>query len=88
MDHNQVLLCRLMLSTSDIDRMCGLAREAGALGAKLTGAGGGGSVVALVSSAASAESVLSAWKAAGYRAFATAVVAEARSRACETEAVP
>ena len=48
MDLNQVLLSGLMVSTEEIETMCRLARESGALGAKLTGSGGGGCVVALV----------------------------------------
>src|SRR5581483_11517205 len=63
MDLNQMLLSGLFVSTSEIERMCALARDAGALGAKLTGAGGGGSVVALVPSAAVSEAVLAAWTA-------------------------
>jgi mevalonate kinase len=73
MDLNQMLLSGLFVSTEEIERMCGLARESGALGAKLTGAGGGGCVVALVSGAAAAEPVLAAWRAAGFQGFATRV---------------
>jgi mevalonate kinase len=47
MDLNQMLLAGLMVSTEGIERVCDIARKAGALGAKLTGAGGGGVVVAL-----------------------------------------
>lgn len=47
MDFNHMLLAGWMLSTEDIETACKLAREAGALGAKLTGAGGGGCIVAL-----------------------------------------
>ena len=47
MDLNQMLLSGLMVSTEAIERACASARRAGALGAKLTGAGGGGCVVAL-----------------------------------------
>jgi len=47
MDLNQMLLAGLMVSTEDIERTCDIVRRAGALGAKLTGAGGGGVVVAL-----------------------------------------
>src|SRR6187551_3199247 len=47
MNYNQMLLSGLFLSTPEIERACAIAREAGALGAKLTGAGGGGAVIAL-----------------------------------------
>jgi hydroxymethylglutaryl-CoA reductase len=41
------LLNAIQVSTPDIERMVSIARESGAAGAKLTGAGGGGSIVAL-----------------------------------------
>ena len=41
------LLNGIGVSTPTLERMVGIAREAGALGAKLTGGGGGGSIVAL-----------------------------------------
>jgi mevalonate kinase len=47
MSENQELLRRLGVSTDALDRMCDRAIRAGALGAKLTGAGGGGAVLAL-----------------------------------------
>jgi mevalonate kinase len=73
MDLNQMILSGLFVSTEEIERVCALARDAGALGAKLTGAGGGGSVVALVAGAASAERVLAAWKSEGFWGFSTRV---------------
>jgi mevalonate kinase len=88
MDLNQMLLSGLFVSTPEIERMCGLARGAGALGAKLTGAGGGGSVVALVASQASADDVLAAWKAEGFSGFTACVAPETRARALESEAAP
>jgi mevalonate kinase len=88
MDLNQMLLSGLYVSTPEIERMCALAREAGALGAKLTGAGGGGSVVALVPSSAVAEAVLAAWKAEKFDGFATCVAPEARARVLESETAP
>jgi mevalonate kinase len=90
MDLNQKLLARLFVSSTRIERMCGLARDAGALGAKLTGAGGGGSVVALVPSAVAGEAVLAAWTTAGFEGFPTCVVPEARTHAAaaESEAAP
>jgi mevalonate kinase len=47
MDFNHGLLSALGVSARSLDAMVWAAREAGALGAKLTGAGGGGCVVAL-----------------------------------------
>jgi mevalonate kinase len=88
MDLNQMLLGGLFLSTPEIEHMCRLARDAGAHGAKLTGAGGGGCVVALVPSQAVAEAVLGAWKAEGLEGFATTVAAETRSRPLESGTAP
>jgi mevalonate kinase len=86
MDLNQMLLAGLMVSTEEIERMCVLARENGALGAKLTGAGGGGAVVALCASkradaleltdtdaAAAAERILAAWRTAGFEGLVARV---------------
>ena len=73
MDLNQVWLAELGLSTPAIDRMCRLAREHGAFGSKLTGAGGGGSVVALVNGGHGAWQVLHAWRGAGFEGFVTRV---------------
>jgi mevalonate kinase len=87
MDLNQMLLSGLFVSTPEIERMCGLAREAGALGAKLTGAGGGGCVVALVSGSGPAEAVLKAWRGAGFQGFATRVASAHRHEAV-SESVP
>jgi len=68
MDLNQMILSGLMLSTEEIESMCRLAREEGALGAKLTGSGGGGCVVALTQG--DPEPVLARWEKAGFRSFA------------------
>lgn len=48
MTQNQILLQELGVSTSELDFLCDLAKQNGAFGAKLTGAGGGGCVIALV----------------------------------------
>jgi mevalonate kinase len=69
MADNQKILAKLALSTPDIDAMCSIARHAGALGCKLTGAGGGGCVVALVEDRASAERVLRAWHDGSKKGF-------------------
>lgn len=44
---NQALLCQLGVSTPRLDALIDAAMQAGALGAKLSGAGGGGVVVCL-----------------------------------------
>jgi mevalonate kinase len=71
MNYNQMLLSGLFLSTSEIERACAVAREAGALGAKLTGAGGGGAVIALCE--VSPQPVEAALRAAGFVAFPTEI---------------
>jgi mevalonate kinase len=71
LDLNQMLLAGLMLSTEDIERACGTARSAGALGAKLTGSGGGGCVIALADG--DPEPILAAWREDGLQCFATIV---------------
>jgi mevalonate kinase len=77
MDLNQMLLSGLFVSTPEIEQMCGTARAAGAFGAKLTGAGGGGSVVALVESTAVGAKVVDAWKKDGFDGFVTTASADA-----------
>jgi len=47
MDINHGLLAAMGLSNEELDRLIYVARRAGALGAKLTGAGGGGCMIAL-----------------------------------------
>ena len=47
LDLNHTILSSLMLCTTKLDEMCQTARRAGALGAKMTGAGGGGCMFAL-----------------------------------------
>jgi mevalonate kinase len=71
MNYNQMLLAGLFVSTEGIERCCALAREAGALGAKLTGAGGGGAVLALCD--ADFEPILAAWRTAGIECFGSRV---------------
>lgn len=76
LDLNQMILAGLFVSSAEIERMCDLARGAGALGAKLTGAGGGGCVIALVAGAP--DAVLAAWQREGFAGFATVVAPEPR----------
>lgn len=67
MDLNQMLLSTWMLSTPEIETACAVARSAGAFGAKLTGSGGGGAVVAV----GNLDAVVKAWQRAGYPCFGT-----------------
>ncbi len=76
MNVNQGLLNALQVSTSELEDMIGIARRAGALGAKLTGGGGGGSMVALCPE--DAESVRTSLITAGYQAFIARIGEESR----------
>lgn len=63
---NQMLLERLGVSSPEIERLAEAALEAGALGAKLSGSGGGGIVIALAHPGAEPE-VAAAMEAEGGR---------------------
>lgn len=76
-DMNQSLLAGMLISTGTLEEMIGAARAAGALGAKLTGGGGGGCMIALAESAESAERIKSAIEAQGKRAFIAIIGEEA-----------
>jgi len=67
MNLNHALLASLMVSTERLEEACRLARDAGALGAKLTGGGGGGCAIALAPG--KTDEVLAAWKGAGLDGF-------------------
>jgi mevalonate kinase len=75
MDLNQGLLNALGVSTPGIEALCAIARERGALGAKLSGAGGGGAVIALVDD--DPEPIVRAFAAAGYAAFPAEIMSSA-----------
>jgi len=64
MDQNHALLQEITVSSPELDKLVEAAREAGALGAKLSGGGRGGNMIALVE-ADLAEAVSSALKDAG-----------------------
>ena len=74
-----------MCIRDSIDTMCALARSRGALGAKLTGAGGGGSVIALVDSVELGERVVAAWASAGFSGFVSRVRAHAEAPVARRE---
>ena len=63
MDENHALLQRLTVSSPELDRLVEAARRSGALGAKLSGGGRGGNMIALVqkeNAPAVAEALMSA----------------------------
>jgi hydroxymethylglutaryl-CoA reductase len=65
------LLSGVGVSTHALDDLVHTARAAGALGAKLTGAGGGGAVIAIA--AEHGDEVLRRWRAKGYYGFTTTI---------------
>jgi mevalonate kinase len=67
------LLAALRLSSPELDTLVHAARAAGAVGAKLTGAGGGGAVIALAPG--HERDVLARWRAAGYGGFLAEIAA-------------
>jgi mevalonate kinase len=71
MDLNHALLASLMVSTEALERACNVARAAGAVGAKLTGGGGGGCAIALAPG--KVDEVLDAWRRAGFDGFAARI---------------
>lgn len=76
MNANHTLLQRIGVSTPALDAGVDVARDAGALGAKLTGAGGGGCIVALAT-AANRASIADALSAPGRFVLATEVAPSA-----------
>lgn len=64
MDENHALLATLTVSSSLLDQLCQAAREAGAWGAKLSGGGRGGNLIALVDERC-ADTVADALRQAG-----------------------
>jgi mevalonate kinase len=66
LDRNHEVLRALGLSTPRIEALCQTAKAAGALGAKVTGAGGGGCIVALGENAAHAEGIRDALGAVAF----------------------
>jgi len=67
MNINQGLLNALQVSSKEIEELIEIARNNGALGAKLTGAGGGGAIIALCPE--DSDRVVRAIQKAGYEAM-------------------
>ncbi len=71
MNINQGLLNALQVSSRELEELIEISRRNGAVGAKLTGGGGGGAMIALCPN--SADKIIYAMRKAGYRAIPTLI---------------
>jgi len=71
MNKNQDLLNSIGVGHSKLDKLIDIAKDADALGAKLTGGGGGGNMVALAENKKSQKKIHDSMTEAGYRAYQT-----------------
>jgi len=69
MDQGHSMLQRVCVSNERLDEMVSFCRMQGALGAKLTGGGGGGCMLALVEDAPSGEAMVNGLEQLGYPAI-------------------
>ncbi|HEU0034149.1 MAG TPA: mevalonate kinase [Kofleriaceae bacterium] len=72
MNRAHTVLAELGVSTEQLDSLCEAARATGAHGAKLTGAGGGGAVIAIAPPDREAA-ILAEWKHAGVTGFVATI---------------
>ena len=63
--------CMIEMRRRKLDKLIDIAKDAGALGAKLTGGGGGGNMVALAETKSEQKKIYKAITEAGYRAYQT-----------------
>jgi mevalonate kinase len=73
MNENHRILQEIGVSSKELDLLVDMARKQGAFGAKLTGGGGGGCMVALTPGKEVQGKVASAFKTAGYEFLATKI---------------
>jgi mevalonate kinase len=69
MNENQIILQQIGVSHHKVRDIIDICSKAGAIGAKITGAGGGGAVIALAASKQESTKIASRVKAAGYQSF-------------------
>ena len=69
MNENQMILRQIGVSHYKVDDLLDICSKAGALGAKITGAGGGGAVIALAASSQDRGKITSRAAGAGYESF-------------------
>ncbi len=73
MEINQGLLASIGVSHETIEKICWIAKSNGALGAKLTGAGGGGCVIILPKDEENAQVIKGKLEKEGYDIFSTSL---------------
>ncbi|MCL1978082.1 MAG: mevalonate kinase [Candidatus Bathyarchaeota archaeon] len=73
MNENHKILQEIGVSSIELDHLVDIARKQGAIGAKLTGGGGGGCMVALTPSKELQEKVANAFKTEGLEFLATKI---------------
>ena len=69
MNENQIILQQIGVSHHKAQDIIDICRKAGAIGAKVTGAGGGGAIIALAPGTRESTNIASEVKAAGYQSF-------------------
>jgi mevalonate kinase len=69
MNENQIILQRIGVSHRKAQDIIDICSKAGAIGAKITGAGGGGAIIALAPNTRESTTIASQVKAAGYQSF-------------------
>ena len=82
MNDNHLLLKELEVSCEELDYLVNLARGQGAFGAKLTGGGGGGCMVALTPGRALQEKVADTIESEGFQVLKTRIGIQSKSGAC------
>ncbi len=73
MDKNQALLRKIGVSCPEIEQIISIARENGALGAKLTGTGRGGLVICLASNSKVQKKIADACEKQGFKSYKTTI---------------
>ena len=71
MNKNHELLNKIGVGHRELEKLVDVSLDAGALGAKLTGGGGGGNMIALADSAKEQKEICEKITEAGYRAYQT-----------------
>ena len=71
MNDNHELLNKIGVGHPELEKLVEISIKSGAMGAKLTGGGGGGNMVALARNAKEQKEICESITEAGYRAYQT-----------------